>query len=169
MGVVRTLRVRGLGAALVLGCLLVLGFAPARVAADAAGRAVEPAAPVALREVRDDLLALTNDDRASRGRDALSLAVRLSRYATRHSRRMAALGSIFHSGDEQLREALEGTRWSIAGENVGVGASLESVHDAFMQSAPHRRNILEGSYDRVAIGVVEAGGAVWITVIFYGD
>jgi len=169
MGVVRTGRGRWFVAPLLLGYLLVLSFAPARVAADPAERAGVPAAPVSIPEVRDDFLALTNDDRAAYNREALALADRLSRYATRHSRRMANLGSIFHSGDEQLREALEGTDWSTAGENVGVGASLESVQDAFMRSAPHRRNILEGSYDHAAVGVVEADGVVWITVIFSGD
>lgn len=169
MGVVRSARGRWIVTALLVGSFLAVGFAPPRLAADAAERAETAAAPNALPEVRDDFLALTNADRAAYDRQTVALAERLSRYATRHSRRMANLGSIFHSGDEQLRDALAGTDWSTAGENVGVGESIESVQDAFMLSAPHRRNILDGSYDHAAIGVVEADGVVWITVIFYGD
>jgi uncharacterized protein YkwD len=80
---------------------------------------------------------------------------------------MADLGYIFHSGDAQLREALAGSGWAAAGENVGVGASLEEVQGAFMHSAPHRDNVLDRSYDHVAVGVARAHGMVWVTAIFY--
>ena len=90
----------------------------------------------------------------------------LARYATRHSRRMAALGYLFHSRDGQLHGALEGTGWSVAGENVGVGPSLEELQAAFMRSAPHRANVLRPEYQRVGIGVVESGDVLWITLVF---
>jgi uncharacterized protein YkwD len=38
-----------------------------------------------------------------------------------------------------------------------------------MASPPHRHNVLGTSYDQVAVGVVESGGVLWITVVFYGD
>ena len=38
----------------------------------------------------------------------------------------------------------------------------------FMASPPHRRNILNREFDHLAVGVVESGGNVWVTVIFYG-
>ncbi len=38
----------------------------------------------------------------------------------------------------------------------------------FMASTPHRRNILNREFDHFAVGVVESGGNVWVTVIFYG-
>ena len=155
-------------AGLLIGSFLVIGLVPARLDAEAAervvvGRTETPA------QVRTDLLALTNDERASRGLPGLSPADRAARYAVRHSRRMADLGYLFHSGDEQLRVALEGSGWSVAGENVGAGVTLEDVQEAFMGSAPHRHNVLERSYDRAAVGIVEADGVVWVTVIFFGD
>ena len=169
MGVVRTAPSRWLVATLLLGSVLILGFAPSNEDAGAAPLPPEPAAPVALPGLRDDVLSLTNADRAAEGRDSLTIADRVSRYAVRHSRRMATLGSIFHSGDEQLREALGDADWSVAGENVGVGSSIRDVQAAFMRSAPHRRNILDGSYDHAAVGVVKADGVYWVTVILYGD
>ena len=39
-------------------------------------------------------------------------------------------------------------------ENVGVGYSVQALHDAFMGSTGHRANILNASYNRVGIGVV---------------
>jgi uncharacterized protein YkwD len=127
-----------------------------------------PASIVSRTGLRDDFRRLTNVDRREHDREGLVLADALSRYATRHSARMAELGSIFHSRDGQLRDALEGTQWIVAGENVGVGASLEELENAFMASAPHRENILNAGYEQVAVGIVESDGVLWITVIFYG-
>ena len=173
MGVVRTERRPWLGiAALLIGSFLVVGLVPARLDAEAAERVgrVRGQTPVLVRaDLRDDFLALTNADRASHGLRELSQADRVARYATRHSRRMADLGYLFHSGDEQIRGALEGSGWRSAGENVGAGATLASLEDAFMESAPHRHNVLERSYDHAAVGIVQADGVVWVTVIFYGD
>lgn len=172
MGVDRIERRAWLGiTALLIGAFLVVGLVPARLDAEASERVgeigAETTASRPLPELRDDLLALTNSDRATHGLTELRLAERLSRYATRHSRRMADLGYLFHSGDEQLREALGGSGWEVAGENVGVGGSLEELEDAFMGSAPHRHNVLGRPYDRAAVGIVESDGTLWVTVIFY--
>lgn len=173
MGVDRTERRRWLGiSALLIGSFLVVGLVPARLDAEAAERVgpVRGQAQILVRaDLREDFLALTNADRASHGVRELSRADRVERYATRHSRRMANLGYLFHSGDEQIRGALEGSGWRVAGENVGAGATLASLEDAFMASAPHRHNVLELSFDHTAVGIVEADGVVWVTVIFYGD
>ena len=57
--------------------------------------------------------------------------------------------------------------WTRAGENVGVGATSQSIEAALMASPPHRANIL-GPYTHVGVGVVIAGGRLWITERFYG-
>ena len=112
------------------------------------------------------VLALHNDTRKNRGLKALSLDAKVSRYALRHSKAMANKGYLFHTSS--LASVLGGRNWSIAGENVGVGPDVERVQDAFMDSAPHRKNILRSGYDHVAIGVYRDGPLVWVTVIFYG-
>lgn len=118
-------------------------------------------------EDRARFLGLTNEDRSARDREELRLARELTRYATKHSRAMAQNGYIYHSTKEQLTNALSDSDWASAGENVGVGASLETLQDAFMASKTHRQNVLERGFDRVAVGVVHAYGSYWITVIFY--
>ncbi len=142
--------------ALVLAGLLVVGFAPGRAdAAERVGRRLQ-------------MVSLTNADRTQHDRDALAFQARLSRYAKEHSRAMARKGYIFHSTEEQLRAALGDVKWSLGGENVGVGGSLDSLQRAFMASKLHRQNILNKTYDHMAVGIVKSDDSLWITVIFYG-
>lgn len=106
---------------------------------------------------------LMNTSRAAHGRAGLTRAWDLDAIATNHSARMAAAGEIFHNGN--LAGEVPGG-WTGLAENVGVGPSAVDVHNAFMNSPGHAANIL-GGYDKVGIGVVEAGGAVYITEVFW--
>jgi uncharacterized protein YkwD len=139
---------------LVSASLLLSGFATDHARAGQVG------------EDRSVMLQLTNESREDRNREALALNRRLSRYAVRHSRAMANRGELFHT--EDLAALLQGVNWSIGGENVGVGDSLEGLQATFMESTPHRRNILCDDFDHTAIGVVQSDGSFWVTVIFYG-
>ena len=51
-------------------------------------------------------------------------------------------------------------------ENVGSGATPTVVHVAFMGSSGHRANILNPAMRHVGVGVVSAGGQLWVTEIF---
>jgi len=159
MGVLSNDR-RGLRAlvALSLSGLLVLALAGVRADANAQERFGR----------RRHMLALTNQDRETRDRAELRFAARLSRYARRHSEAMARRGYIFHSSADRIRGALDGYGWSLAGENVGVGGTLEGLEEAFMGSKLHRQNILRSMFQRAAVGIVRDGGHYWVTVIFYG-
>jgi uncharacterized protein YkwD len=116
--------------------------------------------------LRGEMFQLTNDDRADHDSRVLDLDAELTRYARRHSQAMADAGEIFHT--ENLAAKLKDKDWSAAGENVGVGSSLSGLEAAFMDSTPHRRNILNRDFDDVAVGVAESNGNFWVTVIFYG-
>jgi uncharacterized protein YkwD len=142
--------------ALLMAGLLAVGTVPERAdARERTGRRVQ-------------MVNLTNDDRREHDRRALRFQTRVSRYAKAHSQAMAREGYIFHSTQAQLQKALGNVNWSIGGENVGVGDSLESLEDAFMASKLHRQNILRRTFDHMAVGIVRGDGALWITVIFYG-
>ena len=73
---------------------------------------------------------------------------------------MAATGILAHRGTWSGLGS-----WCAAAENVGYGPDSVTVEKAFMNSAPHRANIL-GSYDRVGTGYTKRNGLVWITQIF---
>jgi uncharacterized protein YkwD len=117
---------------------------------------------------RERMFRLTNEARVDHDRSRVALVDRLSHYAKRHSQAMADEGYLFHSDTSTLQGVLDPYNWSIGGENVGVGQSVDSLQDAFMASKVHRRNILRSTFDHTAIGIVRQDGKLWVTVIFYG-
>lgn len=96
----------------------------------------------------------------------LRFSASLSRKAERHSQAMARKGNIYHT--RCLSCVFNDYNWSVGGENVGVGSSMRSLHRAFMDSPPHRRNILYRGYRYFGIGAVKSGGRMWVTVLFMG-
>ncbi len=105
-----------------------------------------------------------NVERSSRGEGTLSPRTDLAAVALRHSQAMAKAGYIYHN-DNLPNEV--GGNWRLLGENVGEGPDVTSLHEAFMQSAPHRHNILTASFNQVGIGVVIADdGTLYVTEVF---
>jgi uncharacterized protein YkwD len=107
---------------------------------------------------------LINQERTERGKKALAMNDVLVGIARRHSKEMAADGRLYHNPD--LGTALRFSNPSAWGENVGMGASVPRLHDLFMHSAPHRKNILNGAFDRVGVGIVVRDGTLYVTVVF---
>jgi uncharacterized protein YkwD len=107
-----------------------------------------------------------NHARRTREIRTLEFSVSLSRKAEQHSQAMARKGYIYHT--RCLSCVFDGYNWSVGGENVGVGATARGLHRAFMDSSPHRRNVLYREYRYVGIGAVRSGGRLWVTVLFMG-
>lgn len=105
-----------------------------------------------------------NRERVDRGKGRLSLDPELSKSARVHTREMVERDLLHHTTETDLRRRVSG--WSSLGENVGVGATVDSLHRAFMASPPHRANILYPTFRHVGIGVVESSGRMWVTVLF---
>jgi len=113
------------------------------------------------------LFKLTNASRGRFGLPTLQLNREMSLVARRHSAAMAQAGELFHTSNVDVY--LHGVDWHAWGENVGYTPSdVASIQTAFMQSAPHRENILNREFRHVAIGTVRVGGTLWVTVFFYG-
>jgi uncharacterized protein YkwD len=115
--------------------------------------------------------ALINAERESRDLGTLHSGRRLAQVALRQSRDMASAGRIFHN--PRLHRVYSRLGCSILGENVGAAEiatdviqAIEALHQAFLSSPSHRRNLLRPRYRRVGIGTVESGGRVWISVLF---
>jgi hypothetical protein len=104
-----------------------------------------------------------NSERQARGLRAYVVKSDLAAVATRHSQRMAEQGRLYHNPN--LGSDVSG--WQIVGENVGNGGSVESIHQAFMDSRYHRENILATDYTEIGVGTVtDEQGVIWVTQVF---
>lgn len=107
-------------------------------------------------------VSMINASRSANGLPPLQSHSGLASGAEAWSQQMMAAGAISHNPD--LGSITGG--WESLGENVGVGPTAEVLHQAFMNSAGHRRNIL-GDYTHVGVGVVvESDTRMWVTVVF---
>jgi uncharacterized protein YkwD len=109
-----------------------------------------------------DFVAAVNRERAEAGLPTLAVAADLTAVARRHSARMADQGKMHHNPN--LASDVGG--WLKVGENVGRGPSVSSIHTALMNSSGHRRNILDGEWSQIGIGVEVRGSTVWMTAVF---
>ncbi|MGZ4104601.1 MAG: CAP domain-containing protein [Actinomycetota bacterium] len=110
------------------------------------------------------MVRLINQARARHHRAALHYSPGLARLARQHSALMASKATIFHTSN--LAYTLRNFHWSIAGENVGMGPTIDALHLAFMASTPHRHNNLDKRFHRFGVGVVWRNGIAFITVEF---
>jgi hypothetical protein len=103
-----------------------------------------------------------NAERSARGLAPLQVYWDLTDDAKAHSQRMMNQDNLHHNPN------LAGvtTGWQALAENVGVGPSVDSLHQAFMDSPGHKKNIV-GDYNYVGVGVViESDTKIWVTVVF---
>jgi hypothetical protein len=104
-----------------------------------------------------------NDLRASRGVGPLGMNGHLTNVARGWSAHMASGGTISHNPNMAAQAP---SNWLRLGENVGMGPSVQSLHDAFVASPPHYQNMVNGYYDSVGAGVVMRGSTMFVTVNF---
>ena len=76
---------------------------------------------------------------------------------------MATDGELRHS---ELSDGITGD-WLVIGENVGYSGDIPTVHQAFLDSAAHRANILDERFNRVGTGYAEGDdGRIWVAQVF---
>ena len=119
-------------------------------------------APTAQASDAGSFVSSINAARRSAGLPALSTSSTLASVAASWARTMASSGNLAHN--PRLTSQVSG--WKYIGENVGVGADVPSLHRAFMNSAPHRANILSSHYTQVGVGAVVRDGRVWVAEVF---
>lgn len=109
---------------------------------------------------------LLNESRSANGKPALSVNLSLAQTSRTWSGSMRTANSISHDPNlgKIMTEVVPG--WTRAAENVGVGYSVEGLHQAFWNSAGHRANML-GDFNQVGVGVARsADGRIWVTFRF---
>jgi putative cell wall-binding protein len=115
-------------------------------------------------EVEVRLTELVNASRAQHGLQPLRVDVRLVASARGWSAEMARQGRLAHDPHLQRGIPAGARAWA---ENVAVTSRTDdpagAIHRMLMDSAPHRRNILDGRFTDLGIGVARGGGRTWAT------
>jgi hypothetical protein len=128
-------------------------------------RAEAAQAPVRISVAEQYLFAAANAERSQRGLAILRWDAGLYRAAEAHDREMVARASISHQypgeADLSQRGRVAGVRFSVIAENVAEASTAVRIHDAWMQSAGHRENLLDPKVDSVGIRVMQRDGQLY--------
>lgn len=116
-------------------------------------------------QVRADLeakmLQLVNEERRKENLHPLKPDPELTIVARAHSKDMFARGYFAHLTPEGRtpfdRMRSSGVRFLVAGENLALGQTLTICHNGLMNSPGHKANILDKSYGRLGIGILDGG------------
>lgn len=137
------IRVALIAVAVVLGSSLVLAR-PARAAGDPASAFL------------DKINAL----RASKGIGPLTMDGPLSTFAAGWNAQMAQSGTLSHNPNL----ASAPNNWTVVGENVGDGTSVDAIFAGFSASAHHYANMVDPRFNAIGIAVLtDSAGRMWTT------
>ena len=122
-------------------------------------------APIAYADSSSNsqFIADTNSARSQHGLRAYVVSSDLSSIANRWAAHMAANRTLEHNPSASSEVCC----WRAMGENVGVGATVSQIEQAFMSSAPHRANILSSSYTEIGVGTARGSdGQLYVDELF---
>lgn len=104
-----------------------------------------------------DSLTYVNAARADHGLASVQHSGSLASQADQHVQEMAEANDLYHS-ELEVGSA----------EIVGRGANAKSIHDAFMDSPPHRATLL-GDFSHAGAAIAESStGVLYVAIVFDG-
>ena len=107
------------------------------------------------------MLEMVNKERAKAGLKPVVADPELTRVARNHSRDMFERGYFAHENPEGQnpfdRMKAANVKFRAAGENLALAQTLEIAHTNLMNSPGHRANILNPSFGRLGIGILDGG------------
>ncbi|MHB1330826.1 MAG: CvpA family protein [Minisyncoccota bacterium] len=112
-------------------------------------------------EAEAEMLVLINAERAKVGAKPLVVDESIVPVARAHSIDMWERQYFAHESPDgklpfdRMREA--GVSFLSAGENLALARTVERAHDGLMNSEGHKRNILDPTFGRIGIGVIDGG------------
>jgi hypothetical protein len=111
------------------------------------------------------LLQATNHDRSAAGLAPLHWDAALAAAANAHALRMAQHNTLSHQfpGEPPLQDRAKqaGAHFGLIAENVAEGPTVLGLHTQWMNSAPHRANILDPELNAIGIAVVKSGNILF--------
>lgn len=116
------------------------------------------------RGMVNDVVRLTNRERAQRGLRPVRWSSGLARAARHHARDMSRRNYLAHDTKGGASWWKRIMRWyrDPAGENIARGFSTpEGVVEGWMNSPAHRKNILNGSFRTIGVAYV-GDGDYWV-------
>ena len=117
--------------------------------------------PTRRADLEASMLVLVNNERVKRGLKALKADPELAVVARKHSVDMFARSYFSHYTPEGLdpfdRMRAGGIMFLTAGENLALSQTLAIAHTGLMKSPGHRANILNPTFGRLGIGIVDGG------------
>lgn len=122
----------------------------------------EPTPSPGLTVNEQRMVNLINQERSKAGLPPLTVDLRLVDLARKKSQDMITNNYFSHTspvyGDPFKMMTSAGINYRIAGENLAGAGTVDQAHSALMNSAGHRQNILNPSYDKVGVGIAAGGG-----------
>ncbi len=111
------------------------------------------------------LLDSANRERAAAGLQALKWNDALAAAARQHAQAMVSQNLLLHQCLDELpldqRAAQAGARFSMIAENIAVGPNAEAIHNGWMHSPGHRKNILSAEATAVGIATMRGSGGLF--------
>ena len=108
-----------------------------------------------------EMLQLINEERQKHGLKPLQADNEMQQVARAHSQDMFVKGYFAHDNlegkDPFDRMKASNIRFTAAGENLALAQTVEIAHVNLMNSPGHRANILNPSFGRVGIGILDGG------------
>lgn len=119
-------------------------------------------------EQEQKLFDLTNQARSDHGLQPLQWDAALAAAARAHAQKMVDQRSLSHQlpdeADLAARAGQAGAHFHTIAENIAMGPGADAVQKQWLNSPPHRANILDPALDHIGIGVVEQRG-YWYAVV----
>src|SRR5580704_1011929 len=130
-------------------------------------RPPHPTMPLSSHPSVDEKLLLdaANRERAAAGLQALKWDNALAEAARRHAEVMVGQNLLLHQCLNEApldeRAAKAGAKFSLIAENIAVGPNPETIHDGWMHSPGHRKNILNADVSAVGIATMRGSGGLF--------
>ncbi len=127
----------------------------------------KPSAPARQAPSKDEqaLFDAANRERTEQRLTPLKWNAALASAARAHAQKMAQANRIDHQfpGEMDLgtRIRMAGVRFRAVAENVAQGPSAAEIHKLWMNSPPHRANLLDPDMDSIGIAAVERNGQLF--------
>ena len=111
------------------------------------------------------LLEAANRERAAEGLQPLHWDSALAEAARQHAQVMLSQNLLLHQCLNEApldeRAAQAGAKFAMIAENIAVGPNAAEIHDGWMHSTGHRKNILNPSVTAIGIAVVRGNAGMF--------